>query len=354
MTSTDPELVRARRRPDAPAWEFTATGTRWRIYHSGGADERVASTIALAVARDEARWSRFRDDSELSALNRGAGSWQRVSPEMLELLDVCESWRCRTDGVFQPLIGSVLAGWGYERSVAHRAPFARTTPTAGAVTGSLDLDTAHGLVRIPRGTTIDLGGIGKGWMASRAARLARALCADPALLIDAGGDLLAVTGEHVVAVKAGGGASAPPQAWIRLGPGQAAATSGFEHRHWVNGDGRFSHHLIDPATGAPGPLAHATVVADDAATADVTATVLALRPDEVHRTAYPALVTTPEQTRRAHPGRPWRCRHGRVTRRLASRSGVPPPRRRDAAVASDRLVPAGGRPCCRSGRGLRS
>ena len=64
----------------------------------------------------------------------------------------------------------------------------------------------------------------------------------------------------------------------------------------MNGDGRFSHHLIDPATGAPGPLAHATVVANDAAAADVNAKVLALRPDDVHATRYPALVTTPEQT----------------------------------------------------------
>ena len=72
-----------------------------------------------------------------------------------------------------------------------------------------------------------------------------------------------------------------------IGAGQGVATSGYGRRHWRNGDGRLAHHLIDPATGAPGRLAHATVVSDDPVAADVLAKVLALRPDRITKMPRP-------------------------------------------------------------------
>lgn len=270
-----------------PAWEFAATGTRWRLYHSGRAEQSVAVVLANAVEHDEARWSRFREDSELSRLNRRAGTWQNVSEETFALLAACERWRRKTDGVFQPLVGGALTAWGYGASIGERAPFTASSPTETAVAQSLLLDRARARVLIPAGATLDVGGIGKGWIAARAAGLLTRLCGDPALLLDAGGDLVAVAGEHAVAVEG------LDETWVRLGAGQAVATSGYGRRKWLNGDGRAAHHLIDPATGAPGPRTHATVIAADPVAADVMAKVLALRPALVQTTSYAALVRTP-------------------------------------------------------------
>ena len=119
---------------DKPAWEFSATGTRWRLYHSGELGEQTANTLAGAVWRDEARWSRCRADSEISLLNASSGAWQDVSAETFELLEACEHWRTCTGGVFQPLVGEALAAWGYERSISERAPFAQMGPAQEPVT----------------------------------------------------------------------------------------------------------------------------------------------------------------------------------------------------------------------------
>jgi thiamine biosynthesis lipoprotein ApbE len=123
----------------APAWEFSATGTRWRLYHSGALNASVAATAQEAVRADEARWSRFRDDSETTRLNRRAGTWVAVSEETFALLAACREWTERSGGVFQPLVGRVLAAAGYDASIDRRAPgpsapssacAARTVPSA--------------------------------------------------------------------------------------------------------------------------------------------------------------------------------------------------------------------------------
>jgi thiamine biosynthesis lipoprotein len=280
------------------AWEWRATGTTWRIYHTGGVTDPLAAAVAAAVESDEARWSRFRQDSEVSRINAAGGRPVGVSAATLHILEACIRWEAQTHGVFQPLVGGVLAAWGYRQSLLEHDAFAATSPASRRLDGRIEIDRAAGTARIPAGTRLDLGGIAKSWMAARAAALAAARCDDPALLIDAGGDLVAARGDHVVAVEMPGpaqladaGAGAPPVAHVHVLTGQGIATSGFGRRRWRNGDGREAHHLIDPATGEPGPATHATVISDDPVAADVLAKVLSLRPDRVATTAEAAMVT---------------------------------------------------------------
>ena len=272
------------------AWEFEATGTRWRLHHTGALDETGALALAAAVGQDEARWSRFDPGSELSALNRRAGEWLEVSPPTLALLDTCTKWMAASGGVFTPLVGQALAAWGYGASLSAQAPYAERSPAPQPLLAALRVDRAGSRVWFPPGTALDLGGIGKGWMLGRAAEELSGLCSDPRLLIDAGGDLLAVSGEHAVAVESVAAETSGVAAWVTLSAGQAIATSGCGRRRWVNGDGHLAHHLLDPHTGAPGPLVHATVVADDPAAADVMAKVLALRPARAASCSYPVLL----------------------------------------------------------------
>ena len=111
------------------------------------------------------------------------------------------------------------------------------------------------------------------------------------MLVDAGGDLVAVRGDHEVDVEPPFEPGGAPAARVRLAEGQGVATSGCDRRSWRNGDGRLVHHLIDPETGQPGLRSHATVVAGDPVTADVLATTLALRPDLVAGLPHAAMVT---------------------------------------------------------------
>lgn len=279
------------------AWEWQATGTRWRIHHSGRTDVEAAAAVARAVESDEARWSRFREDSEVARVSRGAGSPVTVSDETFELLEACARWHEQTDGAFQPLVGRALEAWGYGSSLGERRPFAERSPRCGPLTGALELDPLLRTVRFPEGTSLDLGGIAKAWIAGRAAALLCRVSADPLLLVDAGGDLVAARGGHLVAVERPGDEPGGVTASIHLHEGACVATSGSGRRRWRNGDGVEAHHLIDPATGAPARPAHATVVAGDAAAADVLAKTLALRPETLAAVAEPALVTVDGEER---------------------------------------------------------
>jgi thiamine biosynthesis lipoprotein len=281
------------------AWEWKATGTTWRIHHTGGVSDALAAAVAAAVEHDEARWSRFRRDSEVSRINAAGGSPVAVSANTLAILEACTLWAERTDGVFQPLVGGALIAWGYHKSLLDTEAFAASSPASRRLEGRIEIERRHRTVRIPRGTRLDLGGIAKSWMAGRAAALVCARSADPAVIVDAGGDLVAARGDHIVAVEAAGPvdlrrgdpAGLPVAAHVLVRAGQGIATSGYGRRRWRNGDGREAHHLIDPETGAPGPATHATVVSDDPVAADVLAKVLSLRPGRIETTAEAAMVS---------------------------------------------------------------
>ena len=289
----------ARGHVESTVWEWPATGTTWRIHHSGGVDAGVAGAVAGLVERDEERWSRFRPGSEVSRISARAGQWVRVSAETTALLQLSVQWSRRSDGLFQPLVGGALVSWGYASSLHSARPWARRSPAPRPVQAGLQVDPDRNRARIPAGARIDLGGIAKSHMAVRAGRLAAAMCDDPALLVDGGGDLVAVRGDHIVAVERPAEAplnrpGAPmlaPVCHLLLRAGCGVATSGYGRRRWRNADGVQAHHLIDPMTGSPGPRTHATVVAGDPVTADVMAKCLALRPELIDELDLAASVT---------------------------------------------------------------
>lgn len=265
------------------AWEWRAMGTTWRIYHAGTVDRATSAEVAALVERDEQRWSRFRPNSELQLLNRCAGEWREVSRETAELLHAAISWHHETDGAFQPLVGKYMTAWGYAHSLETRPPGVDVSPAPAPIAHSeMRVEGGRRRAQVPRGTALDLGGIAKGWSADRAAERLRRLAPFGPLLLDAGGDIAVVRGTHTVAVDWAGD--------VTLRPGSAIATSGYDTRSWRNGDGVQAHHLIDPATGAPAPLARATVIAETVTAADVLATSLAVRPSLIERRAEACLL----------------------------------------------------------------
>src|SRR5205814_4395042 len=64
----------------------------------------------------EARWSRFRPDSEISRLNVAEGTAQLLSPATYALVErAVAAWRL-TDGRFDPTVLPALLQLGYDRS----------------------------------------------------------------------------------------------------------------------------------------------------------------------------------------------------------------------------------------------
>lgn len=249
---------------------FRAMNTEVTVTASSD-EEAIATRVAATFAEAEQRFSRFRPDSELSALNRADGVFT-ASPEVFDLLSRARRYVEMTDGLFDPAVGGVLSALGYDRSFAPGAldrARAGQPPRAARFLDVVLEEQTRSVFR-PRHVHIDLGGIAKGHTVDRAAEH---LVESGA--IDAGGDAIlrgsALNGsEWLVEIE---DPREPSRAVATLTVSNAAvATSAPNRRRWRIGAG-IAHHLIDPRTGTPSTsdLLQATVVAPSAELADVLA-----------------------------------------------------------------------------------
>lgn len=265
--------------------EWRAVGTTCAAAVTAGPDGESEARWALGAAQEEVaacerELSRFDSASDLSRLNAADGRWTPIGRRLLEALDLALRAREDTDGRFDPTVLPALVAAGYDRSfelLEEREARAADDWRAGA---PIEIDARTCRARLGPGTSVDLGGIGKGYAAGRA--LDAMLAVSPTLaggLVDLGGDI-AVRGEC-----AEGGpwliAVADPRragetlALLALDRG-GIATSGRDARRF--GPGGSLHHLIDPETGESafaGPLT-VTVVGPEPVTAEVHATTLAI------------------------------------------------------------------------------
>ena len=210
------------------------------------------------IEDSERRFTRFSEDSELSQLNRAAGTWFHASADMTFVVLLAQQYVHQTGGLFDPSILPDLERIGYDRSMdliraeetqllpARIGPRPHLLPLNG-----LNVNPHENLIYLPHDMRLDLGGIAKGWIAEQAAMI----LADysQACLVDAGGDMFMVglpEGEEAWQIEL-----EDPQdadwALIRLNiPPGAVTTSSIMKRKWMQGETP-RHHLIDPRTGEP-------------------------------------------------------------------------------------------------------
>lgn len=235
---------------------FPALGTTATVV-SGSVDRLP---VALDVVREEIdgidrACSRFRDDSDLMRLHRGAGRWTTVSPLLFEAIQIALDAARASDGAVDPTVGEALRRIGYDRDFAEvprtgSAIGVDPTPAPGWRVVGMDADRSA--VFLPRGVHLDLGATAKALATDRAA--ARAVtAAECGVMVSLGGDVAAfgdpptegwtvsISDDHarpteeaeVVGIEVGG-----------------LATSSTTVRRWMRG-GAPVHHVIDPRTGGP-------------------------------------------------------------------------------------------------------
>lgn len=247
------------------------------VLHDGPIDAlEQAERRARALERS---WSRFLADSELSLLNRNAGSPMAVSPETALLLELAAAGWERTGGRFDPSVVPALVVSGYDRpfdqlaaeTVVDGSPLAgRPTPGPAGMSVVREL----GVAIVPPGVCIDPGGIGKG--------LAADLISAELVAVGAAGALVSIGGDLRVAGRPPDGGwtveidhdGERPLGTVRLAAG-AVATSSILRRRWRTRDGE-THHVIDPRTGraTTGAAVACTVVAGEAWWAETLSTAL--------------------------------------------------------------------------------
>ena len=228
----------------------------------------------VEAARIEGMLSTWRNDSELSRVNRGE---VEASPELRSLLDRAMAMRDETDGAFEPRVRPLLDVW--------RTRAEGTVPTREQIDRALQSIRSH---RAP----IEEGAFGKGYAIDR---MLAAIDA-PRAIVNFGGQI-GVRGEWRVSI------ADPVRRDVAMLDvtlrDESISTSSGSEKTFVAG-GRTFTHIFDPRTGeALPPRGSVTVIAKDALTADILSTALyVIGPDEgvrwanAHRVA--ALFITPQ------------------------------------------------------------
>ncbi|MGP8160636.1 MAG: FAD:protein FMN transferase [Candidatus Dormibacteria bacterium] len=254
-----------------------AAARRDRLVAAKAAADRVVAAIDQSC-------SRFREDSELSAVHRHRGREVTVSPMLARALRAALRAARLTDGLVDPTVGAALRAAGYDADFEALAPSAGpVTLTPGPVPGweRIHLDEWRCLVFVPEDVEIDLGSTAKALAADMAAEAA-AREAKCGVLVSLGGDIGTagappLGGWHVQIAEDSAAAVDPDAETILIQSG-GVATSSTTVRRWTRGTVSL-HHIIDPRTGVPsdGLWRTVTVVAAscvDANTASTAAIVL--------------------------------------------------------------------------------
>lgn len=220
--------------------------------------------------------SRFRPDSELSAVNSRAGALVPVSRLLVDLVDVSLVAAQMSGGAVDPTVGPAVIAAGYDadiETVRRRFPQPPDGPKPVAGWQEVRLNRKLALLGVPADCALDLGATAKAWTADRAANVIskRYGCA---VLVEIGGDLRAAgtpTKPWVITVAERAGEKG---VLVTLAHG-GLTTSTRTVRRWQTPTG-YAHHVIDPRTGLPaeGQYRTASVWAPTAVRANTFSTAL--------------------------------------------------------------------------------
>lgn len=249
-------------------WSFDAIGTRWSIDIYDGLDPAVAGNLQTSVRRRieqfDHDYSRFRNDSLVSAMARAAGTYS-LPPDARPLFDLYRQFYGLTDGAMTPLIGRLLSDAGYDAQYSLRPGPLTPTPRWEDV-----IDYSFPRIRLSAPALLDVGAAGKGYLVDLIADLlgrggVTSYC------VDAGGDMAY---RHAAGTLLDVGLEHPadPEQVVgvaHLASGSLCGSAG-NRRAWGG-----YHHIISPHTQAsPSHILAIWAMADSTMLADALTTAL--------------------------------------------------------------------------------
>lgn len=258
-------------------WPMLGTVIDIRVVAAGRADAIRAENI---VCDEITRLERcFSVHDRTSLLNRWiVDPTITTGDEFDELLSTALRWQARSGGAFNVNTRRLHDLWARAVSDGRRPRPAELHELATDIADAPYRFDGHLLHQIGDCRGVDLNAIAKGFIVDLASEAAWRVCDLDSLTVSAGGDIThrgAVSLEIGIEDPANGLDNAPPLLTFDLRDA-AVATSGSARRGFSVGGEWFSH-VLDPRTGQPADAsASATVIAANAATADVVATIVSV------------------------------------------------------------------------------
>jgi thiamine biosynthesis lipoprotein len=232
------------------------------------------------IDRIENLLSLYRPHTDIARINAAPpGTRVRVAPETLRLLRHARDLSRLTQGTFDPTAGALIRAWGFHQG-SGQPPDPESLRTALDQIGwdRIEFDDDAGQVtRRCEGLLLDLGAIGKGYALDRASDLVREGGVTCALLQGGTSSVVALGNPPdaegwKIALPASPEGGPAPLISLSNSSLSVSAPSG---KGFVNSDGQYLGHVLDPRTGRP-VSAHTfvAVVTDQATDSDALSTAL--------------------------------------------------------------------------------
>jgi thiamine biosynthesis lipoprotein len=265
---------------------FDAMGSHVRLLIGEPGPGMAPAPAAAERARQfivelDAALSRFKPTSELCALNADPRRCVPASELLRAAVKAGLAAAQRSGGLVDPTLADEIESAGYVASragvpgaplgaaLAEAPPRRPASPNPAARWRRFAVDDEAGTISRPPGVRFDTGGAGKGLAADLVAARLRGYSR---FVVDCGGDIRIGGPDalvHPFEVFVEHPLSGERAHVLRLSSG-AVATSGLNVRIWRGADGRYAHHLLDPASGEPAwtGLIGATALGDTAVEAE--------------------------------------------------------------------------------------
>ncbi len=242
--------------------------------------KRFAELVESEVVRFDDMMS-VHKATPLNEVNRRAGEWVPVTPEIAEMSRTAFEIADLTGSAFEPMIGPLVnlwkIGFGGDK-VPEEAEIKKTIALVDHRHVKITEKKGQWYMRIAPGQNVDMGGIAKGYIGQK---LVEKLSTEGArhALLDLGGNVVAL-GEKFPGHPWRIGLQSPDKTRgdyfaVLSAADESVITSGAYERNFEKNGHRYGH-ILSPTTGRPveTDLASVTIVDRDGARADALCTAL--------------------------------------------------------------------------------
>ena len=223
---------------------------------------------------------RYSENSELYYVNQNAYREEvALSPVLFDALKRALDLSRETGGAFNVAIGPLVDLWQIGKS--DKLPSSEEIEKKRLLSdySKIVLDEEKRTVRfLEEGMSLDLGGIGKGFIASKLMDFLKENGVERAS-INLGGNISLLGesprgGDWRIGIRNPDGSSSEYVDVVSVPPGYSVSTSGSYERFSILEDGKMYSHILSSRTGYPieGPLRSVTVISSDATLADALST----------------------------------------------------------------------------------
>lgn len=226
------------------------------IYADHEVPDEVFDDLIGLIDQYEYMISKSITTSEISEINENAGIRPvKVSKEIIELLNISNTYSNDSNGLFDVSIGALVDLWGIGTKEAHIPEEADIKQSMSTVDyKKIIFDEQNQTVFLEESDMVmDLGAIAKGYIADRVKDLILEKGYESAI-VNLGGNVLTVgnkpnSDSWSIGVRDPRKDSVTEMGILRL-EDNSIVSSGVYERYFIEGDIRF-HHIINPKTGYP-------------------------------------------------------------------------------------------------------